>query len=138
MSLAICYYHVVWAVQDRLPLLIPEIEAIAIRAVRRKSQELECPIYAINAVPDHMHVAVSILPRLAVSEWVRSVKGLSTREINAHAPNMDVHFHWQKGYSVHTFGAKVLPIVRQYIDRQKQHHADNTLEPYLERLESDE
>jgi putative transposase len=72
----VCYYHVVWATKSREPLLMPKIEVVAISAIMRKSTELESPVLAINGVPDHVHVAVSISTKLAVAEWVKTSKAI--------------------------------------------------------------
>src|SRR5688572_1250152 len=130
-----CYYHIVWATKHRQPLIIPDIEPLIISTIKRKSQSLECPVYAINGIEDHIHVAVTIVPKVSVAEWVRQVKGLSTRETNAHFPDAETSFQWQTGYSVHTVGKKALPFVVGYIRKQKEHHKKNTIEPYLEYIE---
>lgn len=130
-----CYYHIVWATKHREPLITPQSEQVIFEAVHAKSAELECPILAINGAGDHVHVAVSIIPKLSVAEWVRNVKGVSTHEMNSRFPNAPVRFAWQKGYSVLTFGAKNLAFVVDYIAHQKEHHADNQLEAYLEHIE---
>lgn len=106
-------------------------------AIREKSNALGATIYEINGVVDHIHTAVSIPPRLAVADWVRQVKGFSTRQVNAFGPDAADRFAWQAGYSVLTFGKKALPFVCAYIVKQKEHHAHNTLDPYLERIEAD-
>lgn len=138
MTTAFLYYHIIWAVKGRFPALTTEVEAIAFTAIHRKSRELQSTIYALDAAYDHVHVAVTIPPSIAIAEWVRSAKGLSAREINSQFPEIDPHFYWQKGYSVHSLGQKVLPFVVNYVKNQKDHHANNTLEPYLEQLEDNE
>ena len=135
MSFWRCYYHVVWATKDRDPIITPKIEKIIIQAATEKSQELDCTIQAINTVVDHVHVAVCVTPRVAVAEWVRNIKGITAHEINAMYPDLSQRFRWQRGYGVLTFGAKMLPTITGYIARQKDYHAANTLEPYLEQIE---
>jgi putative transposase len=137
MSFWRCYYHIIWATKERRPLISPEIERVITEAAMQKSQSLACPIQAMNGVADHMHVAVCIPPRIAVAEWVRQVKGISAHTVNDLFPNLDIRFQWQRGYGVLTFGAKHLPVVSDYIARQKQHHQQNTIEPYLERIDED-
>ena len=63
------------------------------------------------------------------------VKGFTTHEISAMFPDLATPFRWQKGYGVLTFGAKNLAFVTNYIARQKEHHRDDTFDPYLERFE---
>ncbi|MCC6612420.1 MAG: IS200/IS605 family transposase [Anaerolineae bacterium] len=130
-----CFYHVIWATKYREPLITPEIERILRQAVDEKSAALGCPIHAIGVVEDHVHVAVTIVPRVSVAEWVRQVKGLSARHINALFPNLEPHFSWQESYGVLTYGAKNLRFVVGYVQNQKEHHAANSLQDYLEQTE---
>jgi putative transposase len=133
-----CYYHAVWSTAQRQSLLTPQIETVVIETIKRKSNALDCPILAINGTTDHIHIAVSITPGVSVAEWVRSVKGLSTHEINALFPDLSTPFKWQKSYGVLTYGEKLLPFVVAYVENQKQHHANNSTQPYLELMDSDE
>ena len=50
----------------------------------------------------------------------------------------DEQFNWQARYGVLTFGHKALPMVMGYVDRQKVHRAEGTLQPYLERIHTEE
>ncbi|MBK8024788.1 MAG: IS200/IS605 family transposase [Chloroflexi bacterium] len=86
------FYHVIWATQDRKPLLSPEVEQVAKEVIQRKSRSLDCTVHAINGAGDHIHVAVSIPPKLAIADWARQVKGLSAREVNESFPNLEMPF----------------------------------------------
>jgi putative transposase len=132
MPFSVCHYHVVWATKGRSPLLTPEIEQVILPAIRRKSADLKSPIFAINSTEDHIHIAVSISTAISVGEWAKGVKGVSAYAVNTTYPDLEPRFSWQKGYGVHTFGAKVLPMVVEYVNLQKEHHQDNTAHDYLE------
>lgn len=135
MPFRVCYYHVVWSTHHREPWITPQIEPIVLNTIKRKSEELRSPVAAINCVNDHVHVAVSISTSIAVAEWVKQVKGLSAYEVNHIFPSLESLFRWQNGYGVLTFGAKNLPFVIQYIERQKEHHSSQTFESYMERMD---
>jgi putative transposase len=60
-----CFYHVVWATKQRLPIIQPVYEAIIYQAVEMKCQSLDCALLGINSVEDHLHAALSI-PRIIV------------------------------------------------------------------------
>ena len=130
-----CHYHVIWATKNRAPIITPMLEALIIESAQAKSAALECPILAINMVEDHVHVAVSILPKIPVAEWVRNIKGITAHEINQTLPDLPERFRWQQGYGVLSVGLQTLPIVIAYIERQKEHHAQQTLDPYWERID---
>ena len=129
-----CYYHLVWATRYRQPIITPEREQVIFATIRTVSSNLGSEILAINGTDDHIHIATAIPPGIAVAQWVKRCKGASTREVNQ-IVTADDGFGWQTGYGVLTFGQKALPYVIAYIDGQKQHHASQQLEPYLEQTE---
>jgi putative transposase len=137
MPLIVCYYHVVWATKHRAPLITKGIEPLIFQSIISKSTMLKSPIHGINGVADHIHVAVSLAPTLALSDWVKQTKGIATYEINQQFPELDVKFRWQNGYSAHTFGQNALPTVLRYIRNQKQHHSNGDVINYLETLDDD-
>ena len=130
-----CYYHIIWATKNRSLWITPQIEPVIFATIREKANELGTEILAMNTVPDHIHVAVSIPPKLAVAEWVKQMKGTSTRDVNAKFPDLETSFGWQQSYGVLTFGAKNSKFVVEYVERQKEHHANQTLQPYLEQID---
>ena len=130
-----CYYHVIWATKNRAAWITLEIETVILSSIREKALELESPILAINSVADHIHIAACVPPKLSIAEWVKHMKGVSTRDVNARFPNLDTAFGWQQGYGVLTFGAKNQQMVIDYIERQKEHHANQNLHSYLEQID---
>lgn len=129
-----CYYHVIWATKHRAAWIIPPYERLIYTAIEEKSASLKCKIYALNGVADHLHVAVSIMLSMSVSQWVRNVKGASSHTMNASFA-LEQRFYWQEGYGVLTFGEKAFPIVKAYIENQKTHHAEGSTYAYLEQLD---
>jgi putative transposase len=91
----------------------------------------------MNGLPDHIHIAVAIPPRIAVSDWVKRVKGTSSYEVNKAFPN-EATFAWQIKFGCSTFGIKQMPFVKNYIKKQAEHHAQNTTYWYLERTDENE
>lgn len=132
MSYWICFYHIVWATYRRQPTILPEYESMITDKIIEKSLSLKCPVHAVNMMPDHVHVAVSIRPAIAVSTWVQHAKGSTAYDLKRDF-DLDEPFHWQKGYGVMTFGQKNLPFVVSYINNQKHHHAQETTNRHLER-----
>ena len=92
-------------------------------------------VHAVNGTEDHIHLAASIPPAMALAEMVRQVKGSSSHFIN-HELDLPVPFAWQAEYGVVSIGQKQLSTVVEYIKGQKQHHTQQTTIPILERLSS--
>ncbi len=88
-------------------------------------------VHAIGGIQDHVHLAVSLPPKLAPASFIGEVKGNASHFVN-HIIKPDLAFYWQDEYGVLTFGEKNLPAVVRYIHNQEKHHADGTLITALE------
>jgi len=125
------YYHLVWATKRREPLIGPEIEARVYAYLVSKAAELGVYVYAINGWSDHIHLVVAIPPRLSVAEVVKHLKGASAHFVN-HGLALDVKFGWQRGYGSLAIGMQQRPIAEAYVRNQKEHHAAQTTNGWLE------
>ena len=127
------HYHIVWATSMRQPMIVPAIQQAVYGAIRQKAGELGCFIHAINGLEDHVHLAITIPPRLCVSTVIGQIKGFSTHSVNTnHKPPQG--FEWQDGYGVETVSDFDLPRIIRYIDNQIEHHKHQTDTPGLENL----
>jgi putative transposase len=111
------FYHVVWSTKDRQPLIDPAWEKDLYGYLWGKATALECIPHAINGMPDHMHVVLSIPPRLAIAEIVGQLKGASSHHNNAQY--LDGAFAWQAEYSIFSISESVLEKTVAYINMQK-------------------
>lgn len=127
------YYHFIWGTKERLPVILPTFESDLYRAIAAKVKELAGITYAIGGIMDHIHLAVSVPPKIAVAKFVGEVKGNSSHYIN-HIVKSDFEFYWQDEYGVLSFGEKNLPAVVRYIQNQKKHHADGNLIAAMEQI----
>lgn len=127
------HYHLVWATQHREPVLTDEVRALVERSMRLTNDDLGLVCHAIGFMPDHVHVAVSIPPRHAVSEVMKRLKGASSHAVRAEHPA----FTWQTEYGALSFGDKALPTVTAYVEQQAERHAARTTIAHLERTDSD-
>ncbi|BAU09952.1 transposase IS200 [Leptolyngbya sp. NIES-3755] len=73
------YYHFVWATHDRFPLITPDQEASLYRFIQHKTNELGGHLHAVGGIEDHLHLIVSTPSSLALSDYVRLIKGSSAR-----------------------------------------------------------
>lgn len=136
MSYRRLYYHLVWATYRRRPTITRDVERSIHRALRNKARELGVFVYAIGNIEDHIHLALSIPPTIAVAECIRHLKGASSYTVNREHAGID--FAWQTGYGAFTFSDRAKPIVVAYVRNQKRHHRAGTTHPALERTPDDE
>jgi REP element-mobilizing transposase RayT len=130
------YYHLVWATRQREPLLTPEIELSVHNFLVHKCAAQRAYSYAVNGMPDHVHVIAAIPPTIAVATFAKNLKGSSSHFISK---ELGIPFAWQQGYSAFSVSELNLGRAVQYVHQQKAHHQNGTTIPALERLiDSDE
>jgi REP element-mobilizing transposase RayT len=127
-------YHVVWATKNRLPLLTPEVEPVVHGLLCGKASGLEATIFAINGTADHVYMVVAIPPKIAVAKFIGQVKGVASTRFNK-AESSPTLLYWQTEYGAFSFDGKRLPNYIRYVERQKEHHAQGSIIPVLERTD---
>ena len=127
------FYHVIWTTKTREPALDAPRTALVERSIRTTCRECETHLHALGVMPDHVHVALSIPPKLAIATLVGRLKGASAHAVNdGDRGSADVSLVWQAQYGVLSFGEKNLPDVISYVQNQSARHAANRLWPALE------
>ena len=126
------FYHMVWATKNRLPLLTPKVEPIIHNFLRAKAIGLGATVFALNGIEDHVHLVASIPPKIAVAKFIGQIKAVASTKFNQ-AELERPPFFWQEEYGAFSFDAKRLPNYIAYVERQKEHHAQGTTIPVLER-----
>ena len=82
-------------------------------------------LYRVNGMPDHVHLLVSLPPDLAVSEFVRGLKYATNTWLRQN-PAFPAFSGWGEGYAAFTYSREQIPVVKQYIINQKEHHHKTT------------
>ena len=138
MALWRLYYHVVWATKQRLPLITQKVEPLLYGYITGKAHSLGCIVHAIGGTEDHIHLVISIPPKLSVADLVGIVKGSSTHYLNHDLAERLPQFSWQRGYGALSLGSKQLDDAVAYVRNQKTHHHQGGVIAGLERDMDDE
>lgn len=82
----------------------------------------EIGIIEVNTDVDHMHILVSIPPKMSVSDAVRLVKANTGKAMRKHFPFLDKVYWgsegiWSIGYFVSTVGINEA-VIKKYIEQQ--------------------
>ena len=132
--------HIVWHTKNSSPLLTPDVEPIAHRAL--KTRIIETPgafVHAIGGTETHVHLAVTVPPTLAPSEWIGKLKGgAAAHDVNQQIGKRQKVVQWQAGYGIVSFGMKDRHWVVEYIRNQREHHSRGNVHDRLERITHDE
>lgn len=129
------YYHIIWKTDRRNSLIMPSIEAELYTFIIEKADELDVPIYAIGGTEDHIHIIAAIHPQLSILRVVRNLKESSADFINNTIHPHHLKLYWDGGYGCMTVGEGQLNTAIDYVKTQTIHHADNTTNAWLERVD---
>ena len=125
-------YHIVFATKNRDPVLMPERREELFRYIWGITKNLNCTLYRINGVEDHLHILVSLHPTVCLSDFVKTVKVASSTWIKEQ--NLFPQFsHWQDGYGAFTHSLKEKDALVNYIKNQQEHHRSK---PFLEEFQT--
>lgn len=74
-----------------------------------------------EAMPDHIHLLVSIDPQFGIHRLVRLLKRRSSRLLRQEFPSLRrrIPTLWTNSYFVATVGGAPLPIIKQYVSNQR-------------------
>jgi REP element-mobilizing transposase RayT len=125
------YLHLVWATWDRAPLITSDIERRVHRNIESEAINNGCTVLAINGMPDHIHLLMSIPTTITIAHLVKQVKGVSSHLVNG-TLRPTPQFKWQASYGAFTVSRWDVNKIVGYIKRQKEHHAAADLLPEYE------
>ncbi len=119
------WLHLIFSTKDRAPLLHHSVENKIYDYLRNQLIEMQCPVRAVNGMPDHIHLLFLQNPKMAVTEIVKQIKGNSSHWMNSENI-IPEKFSWQTGYAVYSVSESQLDKVFHYIANQKEHHSKKT------------
>jgi putative transposase len=128
------YTHYVFAVQNRISLIQSNWKPDLYKYMNGIIEQQGHKPFAINGMPDHVHVLVSMNPKQAPSDLLYHLKRSSTLWINQNRL-VSGKFSWQEGFGAFSYGKSQISSIVNYIDNQEKHHKKQTFhEEYLKFL----
>lgn len=73
-------------------------------------------------MPDHVHILISIRADIAVSEFMKVLKGETSKWMKSHVELFPYFRGWGDSYAGFTYAERDREMIRQYIMKQKEHH----------------
>ena len=118
-----CQYHIVFAPKYRRKVIYGQLRADIGQILRKLCEQKGVEIIEANAMPDHIHMLVSIPPHISISQFMGYIKGKSTLMIFDRHANIKYkygsrHF-WCRGYYVDTVGRNE-KVIKEYIKNQTE------------------
>ena len=119
-----CSYHIVWCPKYRYRILKGQISKFVDENIRLLCEWKRVEILELNVMEDHVHIIVSIPPKVSVSELMGILKGKTAIKLFKSYPGLKSkpywgnHF-WSRGYCVSTVGLNE-DMIRKYIKYQEE------------------
>lgn len=117
-----CKYHIVFIPKYRRRTLFGVVRRELGVVFRRLAEQKSCRIEEGHILPDHVHMLVSIPPKLAVCSVVGYIKGKSAIHVARHFLKRERNYVgqslWARGFLVDTVGRDTERI-RRYIQDQE-------------------
>jgi len=116
-----CQYHIVFAPKYRRKEIYGQLKKDIGEILRTLCKQKNVEILEAEACVDHIHMLVSIPPKMSVSGFMGYLKGKSSLQIFQKWGNMKFAYRnrefWCKGYYVDTVG-KNTKAIKEYIENQ--------------------
>jgi putative transposase len=119
-----CSYHIVWCPKYRFRILEGALAKYVEARIRNICEWKQSNVEELKLMPDHVHLVVSVPPKIAISELMGFLKGKTAIGIFTHRkylkkkPYWGNHF-WSRGYCVSTIGLDEEKI-RRYVRYQEE------------------
>lgn len=118
-----CRYHIVFVPKYRKRAIFGKLRKDIGRILRELCRQKGCRVVEGHAMPDHIHLLMSIPPKLPVAGVVGFIKGKSAirihREYLGRQRNFAGFHFWARGYCVSTVGLDEEK-VRRYVQNQEK------------------
>lgn len=118
-----CDYHIVWVPKYRFRILKDAVKDLVEKDIRTLCEWKGCEVEELNVQEDHVHLMVSIPPKVSVSVLMGTLKGKLAIKLFKSYPGLKKrpywgnHF-WARGYFVSTIGLDE-DVIRRYVKYQE-------------------
>jgi REP element-mobilizing transposase RayT len=119
--------HFVFSTKQRENLIDSKMMSKLFAYMGGIANELRMVPLAIGGTSNHVHLLLSMPPVLSPSKGIQVIKTNSSRWIHQEYPKKS-GFMWQIGYSGFSVSPRQIQNVRNYINRQEEHHRVRTFE----------
>lgn len=118
-------YHLVLVTKYRRKCITNEILTRLKGVFDDLCQKWECQLLEFNGEADHVHLLLSLNPKVCLSNFVNNLKTVSSRRIRSEfSDQLSVVYRkpvfWSRSYCILSCGGAPLEVIRQYIENQKE------------------
>lgn len=122
-------YHLVFVTKYRRKCISPLMLERLREIFRDTIQKWHGELIEFNGESDHVHLLMSLNPKLRLSDFVGNMKTVSSRLIRKEFAKELAEFYWKPvfwsgSYCILTCGGAPLSVIKQYIENQRAIDAD--------------
>ena len=116
-----CEYHIIWCTKYRRSTLSVEIQERFKTLVLESQERYDFVVRAVETMPDHVHLLISIPPTEAVGLLIGKVKAMTAKVLREEFPHLKSRLPnlWTRTYFVASTGSVTLAALKQYVESQK-------------------
>ena len=126
-----CQYHIVIVPKYRRKAIYGKLRQDIGVILRKLCEYKHVEIIEAHAMPDHIHMLLSIPPKLSVGEFMGYLKGKSAMMIFERHANLKYRFgnrnFWATGYYVSTVGLNTATVQKYIREQEKQDQIEDSL-----------
>ena len=115
-------FHIIFCPKYRRPVLVDGVDERLKEILFSTASEFDASIKAMEVMPDHVHLFVSVPPTIAPCEVVKAFKGQSGRQFLINHPEFtDERYDnslWAPSYFVASAGEVSSETIKAYIEGQ--------------------
>ena len=119
------HVHLVFVTKYRKDVFTKSMLDSMKRMFKKVCLDFEAELTEFNGEDDHVHLLINYPPKVAVSNLVNSLKGVSSRHLRKEFPEIKSKLWggslWSPSYFASSCGGAPLEIIKQYIKQQSSH-----------------
>ena len=116
------HLHIVWITKYRKAIMVGEVGNRVREIIRQVCREEDVEIIKGHVSKDHVHLFVSIPPKVTISRFVQRVKGFSAYKLLMEFKHLQKVFWgnhvWARGYFCVSSGNVSDEVIKEYIEKQ--------------------
>ncbi len=120
-SLANVILHPVFSTKKRERTITDVIRRRLHAYMAEIGRDMDCQVYRVGGIADHVHLAVGFSRTLAIADFVKKIKHTSSSWMKEQGREY-CEFSWQAGYGVFSISISHLEKLVAYIENQEEHH----------------
>ena len=116
-----CEYHIIWCTKYRRQVLTSAIQSRIKEVILEQQEAYGYRIRAMEVMPDHLHLLISVPPNVAVTQVIGKIKGFTSKVIREEYPALKTRLPslWTRSKFVASTGGVTLDVLKQYVENQK-------------------